>query len=70
MNVAVPDDQHSPMLGQRASSQTVASEFFLRMLLMRMNVSPPGARTLSQDGFLGDLVLAVLDGMFPFRLPA
>src|SRR6266849_3723344 len=55
MKVAVRSSQHSPMLGQWASSQTEC-RFHCRMRpLRRTKLGPPGARTLSQDG-LGESV--------------
>ncbi len=48
--VAVPSDQHSPTLGQRASSQTVWRSSSRNVCFSWLNVSPPGARTLSQAG--------------------
>ena len=50
MNVAVPLSQHSPMLGQAASSQTVFRLAFLIFLRISRKFSPPGALTLNQSG--------------------
>src|SRR6266511_2589131 len=55
MKVAVRSSQHSPMLGQWASSQTEC-RFHRRISpFRRRKVGPPGARTLSQGG-LGESV--------------
>src|SRR5690606_12738880 len=50
MTVAVPPPQHSAMLGQRASSHTVASPVCFTMALTRSYPSPCGIRTLSHSG--------------------
>src|SRR5439155_16961213 len=50
MNVAVASSQHSPMLGQCASSQTEWRFHSRSRLLRRMWLGPPGARTLSHAG--------------------
>ena len=50
MNVAVPPAQHSPMLGQRASSHTVCSPRSRRMLVSRATSAPAGTGTFSQAG--------------------
>ena len=52
MNVAVPPSQHSPMLGQRASSQTVCRPRSRSVLVKRATVGPDGIGTFSQSGFL------------------
>jgi len=52
IKVAVPPLQHSPMLGQRASSQTVESFSSRARERMRLYRSPPGILTLSQGGLL------------------
>src|SRR6266545_3982729 len=55
MKVAVRSSQHSPMLGQWASSQTEC-RFHRRISpFRRRKVGPPGARTLSHGG-LGESV--------------
>src|SRR5213594_2892037 len=51
MNVAARWSQHSPMLGQWASSHTVWSFRSLRRSRTPTNVAPPGAFTLSHGGF-------------------
>jgi hypothetical protein len=51
MKVAVPPPQHSPMFGQRASSQTVWRSRSRRMPFRSAWTGPPGSRTLSQAGF-------------------
>ena len=51
MNVAVPWCQHSPMFGQRASSQTVFRPSPRISALSSRYFGEPGARTFSQDGF-------------------
>ena len=43
--------QHSPMLGQRASSHTVLRLSFRRSFLIWVNLSPPGRVRFSQSGF-------------------
>ena len=48
--VAVPQPQHSPMLGQRASSQTVCSPCSRRVRLISPKASPPPGRTFNQGG--------------------
>ena len=48
--VAVPSAQHSPMLGQRASSQTVCRSRLRKVSFRALWRSPPGARTLSHAG--------------------
>src|SRR5690606_29118783 len=50
MKVAALWSQHSPMLGQRASSQTVCSPSSRISFLIRRYSAPPGALTLSHDG--------------------
>ena len=50
MNVAVPCSQHSPMLGQAASSQTVFSSWLSIMRFSSRKRAPPGARTLNHGG--------------------
>ena len=51
MNVAVPCSQHSPTLGQWASSQTEWSPCSRNSDFSRRKFGPPGARTLSHEGF-------------------
>ena len=51
MNVAVPPSQHSPMLGHRASSQTVCRPRSRRVLVRRATVGPEGIGTFSHEGF-------------------
>src|SRR6185295_5284566 len=51
MNVAVPPLQHSDMLGQRASWQTVAKFSDFNNSLISKYFSPAGARTLIHSGF-------------------
>jgi len=53
MNVAVPRLQHSPMFGQRASSQTVWSAWLRISSCSSPNLPPVGKRTLSQGGRSG-----------------
>src|SRR5678815_6141222 len=55
MKVAVRSSQHSPMFGQRASSQTEWRFHSFIRLFRRRYCGPPGARTLSHDG-LGESV--------------
>src|SRR5581483_3895979 len=50
MNVAVPRSQHSPTLGQFASSHTVCSPSAWIACFRRRYVGPPGAGTFSQGG--------------------
>ena len=50
MKVAVPEFQHSPTLGQRASSQTVTSRFSRISDESWVTPCPTGARTVSQGG--------------------
>src|SRR5688500_3971504 len=50
MNVAVPPSQHSPMFGQRASSQTVASLSCRARCWIAWYRGEPGMRTLSHGG--------------------
>ena len=50
MKVAVPNAQHSPWFGQRASSQTVCSASARISRLTDAYVSPTPTRTLSQSG--------------------
>jgi hypothetical protein len=45
-----PPPQHSPMLGQRASSQTVDSLSSRSLDLMAVYLSPPGMARFSQSG--------------------
>ena len=52
MMVAVPSAQHSPKLGQRASSQTVYKPFSRSDLRSSAVVSPVGSFIFSQEGFL------------------
>ena len=52
MKVAVPPPQHSPMLGQRASSHTVWSLSVRARALMRLYRSPPGIFTFSHEGLV------------------
>src|SRR5512143_1805120 len=67
MNVAVPAPQHSPMFGQRASSQTVFSLCSRIRPRKRMKFSPDGILTLSQGGRgprgAGSVVDMGLDGL-------
>ena len=51
MKVAWRLSQHSPMLGQRASSHTVASLNSRTRLMVSANTGEPGARTRIQGGF-------------------
>src|SRR5207248_3676907 len=51
MTVAVPDPQHSPTLGQLASSQTVLSDSSRKVRRTCSYRPPPGMRTLSHSGF-------------------
>src|SRR5262245_63280843 len=51
MNVAVPEAQHSPMFGQRASSQTVCRWRSRRIFSSVATTGPDGIGTLSQSGF-------------------
>lgn len=57
MMVAVPPPQHSPMLGHRASSQTVASPAVRTVLRSRWYsdaaAGSPAGRTRSQSGLRG-----------------
>ena len=46
-----PPPQHSPMLGQRASSHTVCSLSSRSFALMSTYLSPPGTVRFSQSGF-------------------
>ena len=57
--VAVPPFQHSPMLGQRASWQTVAKFSSLNRSFKWWKRSPAGAWTFNQRGF-GDKVFRFL----------
>ena len=68
MKVAVPLLQHSPILGQCASSQTVCSPSSLAWCLIQVYRSPPGARTFSHGG----LVLCILSlvPVAPFPNPS
>src|ERR1700722_1574890 len=50
MSVAVPADQHSPMLGHLADWQTVWRFCSRTSFTRREYSSPPGMRILSQDG--------------------
>ncbi len=50
MMVATPRDQHSPMLGQPASSQTVKRRFSLRTVLSLEYSAPPGTLARSHEG--------------------
>ena len=50
MKVAVPDPQHSPMLGQCASSQTVWRPLARTSRLTLVYSPMPGARTFSHRG--------------------
>jgi hypothetical protein len=50
MKVAVPEPQHSPMLGQRADWQTVWSLYLLTTSLTLSYVGPMGSLTFSQGG--------------------
>ena len=50
MNVAVPSAQHSPMFGQRASSQTVLSASSRRTCFVFAYVEPAPIRTFSHSG--------------------
>src|SRR6202044_454488 len=50
MKVAWRLSQHSPMLGQRASSQTVASLDSRTRFIVSANTGEPGARTRIQGG--------------------
>ena len=50
MNVAVPSAQHSPMFGQRASSQTVLSASSRRTCFVFAYVAPAPMRTFSHSG--------------------
>jgi hypothetical protein len=52
MKVACFFDQHSPMLGQLASSQTVTSFFSRTSLWVSANTGEPGAFTRIHSGFL------------------
>src|SRR6266545_2691898 len=51
MIVAVPPPQHSPTLGQCASSQTVWRSRPRRSVFRCAKFSPPGGRTFSHSGF-------------------
>ena len=68
MKVAVPLLQHSPILGQCASSHTVCSPSSLAWCLIQVYRSPPGARTFSHGG----LVLCILSlvPVAPFPNPS
>src|SRR6185295_19911625 len=55
MKVAVRSSQHSPMFGQRASSQTEWRFHAFIKPFRRRYCGPPGARTLSHGG-LGESV--------------
>src|ERR1700675_901931 len=55
MKVAVRSSQHSPMFGQRASSQTEWRFHSVIRTFRRRYCGPPGARTLSHGG-LGESV--------------
>ena len=50
MNVACFFSQHSPMLGQPASSQTVTSPCSFTMARVAAHCGEPGALTLIQSG--------------------
>ena len=50
ITVAVPPPQHSPTLGQLASSQTVCRFSSRRVRLTCSYRPPPGMRTFSQSG--------------------
>src|SRR5690625_5879788 len=50
MNVVVPAPQHSPILGQRASEQTVFRLCFRIVWETSLNFSPEGSLTRSQSG--------------------
>ena len=63
MNVAVPWCQHSPMLGQRASSHTVFSFSSCMMPLSRTKLGEPGGAHLQPFG-LGLARAQELDGGF------
>jgi hypothetical protein len=52
MNEACFFDQHSPILGQLASSQTVTSLFSRTISRVSAQAGEPGARTRIQSGFL------------------
>ena len=51
MKVAVPRDQHSPMLGHMASSQTVCRRCSFTILRTSVKTCPVGMVTLSHSGF-------------------
>jgi hypothetical protein len=53
MNVACRFDQHSPMLGQPASSHTVVRPWPRTMRTVSAWAAEPGARTLIHDGLAG-----------------
>ena len=50
MKVACFFDQHSPILGQPASSHTVTRPFSRTIALVSLKTAEPGARTLIQSG--------------------
>src|SRR5687767_6501586 len=64
ITVAVPSRQHSPTLGQRASSQTVCRSRARKVDFSLWYASPPGARTRSQGG-LGAKAGLVLSALTP-----
>ena len=68
MKVAVPLFQHSPMFGQRASSQTVASFCPCDCSLIQLKRAPPGKRTLSHGGLAGRVGVSSIAGMENYRL--
>ena len=61
MKVAVPPFQHSPMLGQFASSQTVLRLRLAARFLIHEYRSPPGNGTFSHGGFFADKAVIVVD---------
>ena len=68
MKVAVPLLQHSPILGQCASSHTVCSPSSLAWCLIQVYRSPPGARTFSHGGLV--LCILSLGPVAPFPNPS
>jgi hypothetical protein len=70
MNVAVPPPQHSDKFGQRASSHTVCSPFFLNDSLIWPYSLPDGGRILNHLGFTGAFAKgnASLENWMPTKL--
>src|SRR4051794_25030623 len=62
MKVAVPLDQHSATLGQRASSHTVFSLRSRSIPLIWVYFSPPGGRIFNHSGLRLAMTCAALDG--------